>query len=529
MRAWLWRRKPTFKKLGVLFALLAVYVAVRSFYPEPAFVVGASTEDISRRSPGIEFSRGPPTTNDVAVCLSGGGYRAALFDVGVLWRLNELGALGQTSQLSTVSGGSITGAYLLLHWRDLDLSCNAGVSPYFQKVIADPLFVATKVRIDAPAVLHRLVSLQSAAHYIAVAYDRLLFKGATLGQLQGPPDAPQLLINATDLDNGDLWTFGQDGISSPAWPTVSSELYDDRKLPLAVAVAASSAFPPVFAPLNLDVHALVPSPPTAVKLGIYYRGPADPPDADARKAQMESEREFKKRSHRIGLVDGGVLNNLGTEYCIGGGATIIADAALPPTITTPGPTWFHTIYRVLNLMYAVKEDTYRRAARQRTFPGAVANGLHFPYIIVALSQAPDLWRYGQFRARLGDMVKTASFSNSERTDVAGRWPVAASSADVLEDNAIRAMKIGSVGTGLAPIDNEEQHHLVNLGYLICDFAVLEEFVSSSQFRTMGPAPIPVHVPASIPRLLSAPLKLPYPPHHCLTDRNAHECSRLVGE
>lgn len=34
-----------------------------------------------------------PTVSDIALCLSGGGYRAMLFHLGALWRLNELGYL----------------------------------------------------------------------------------------------------------------------------------------------------------------------------------------------------------------------------------------------------------------------------------------------------------------------------------------------------------------------------------------------------------------------------------------------------
>ena len=41
-----------------------------------------------------------------ALCLSGGGYRAALFHLGALRRLNELGILAQVDTLTSVSGGT---------------------------------------------------------------------------------------------------------------------------------------------------------------------------------------------------------------------------------------------------------------------------------------------------------------------------------------------------------------------------------------------------------------------------------------
>jgi hypothetical protein len=43
----------------------------------------------------------------IGLCLSGGGYRAALFHLGALRRLNEFGMLARLRTISSVSGGSI--------------------------------------------------------------------------------------------------------------------------------------------------------------------------------------------------------------------------------------------------------------------------------------------------------------------------------------------------------------------------------------------------------------------------------------
>src|SRR5829696_8577369 len=48
----------------------------------------------------------------VALCLSGGGFRAALFHLGALRRLEELGVLTRLDAISSVSGGSIVAAHL---------------------------------------------------------------------------------------------------------------------------------------------------------------------------------------------------------------------------------------------------------------------------------------------------------------------------------------------------------------------------------------------------------------------------------
>ena len=55
----------------------------------------------------------------IALCLSGGGYRAMLFHLGALWRLNELACLPKLTRISSVSGGSITAGVLGHRWSRL--------------------------------------------------------------------------------------------------------------------------------------------------------------------------------------------------------------------------------------------------------------------------------------------------------------------------------------------------------------------------------------------------------------------------
>ena len=55
----------------------------------------------------------------LALCLSGGGYRAMLFHLGALWRLNNAGYLSRLDRISSVSGGSITAGMLGFAWSRL--------------------------------------------------------------------------------------------------------------------------------------------------------------------------------------------------------------------------------------------------------------------------------------------------------------------------------------------------------------------------------------------------------------------------
>src|SRR5215470_2234929 len=69
-----------------------------------------------RDIPGDEIRKPQP---GMALCLSGGGYRAMIFHLGAIWRLNEAGLLRKLKRISSVSGGSITSGMLGLKWKKL--------------------------------------------------------------------------------------------------------------------------------------------------------------------------------------------------------------------------------------------------------------------------------------------------------------------------------------------------------------------------------------------------------------------------
>ena len=56
-------------------------------------------------SPHLPLPKG--RRQGVALCFSGGGYRAALFHLGATRRLNEVGLLSNVDTYTSVSGGSI--------------------------------------------------------------------------------------------------------------------------------------------------------------------------------------------------------------------------------------------------------------------------------------------------------------------------------------------------------------------------------------------------------------------------------------
>ena len=81
---------------------------------------------------------------------------------------------------------------------------------------------------------------------VAKAYDRHLFGGATLQDL---PNAPRFVINATNVQSGALWRFEKPYMRDYRVGEVKAPT-----IPLARAVAASSAFPPVLSPLRASAR-----------------------------------------------------------------------------------------------------------------------------------------------------------------------------------------------------------------------------------------------------------------------------------
>ena len=94
------------------------------------------------------FSRPRP---GVALCLSGGGYRAMIFHLGVLWRLNELGYLARLDRISSVSGGSITAGLLGLRWGRLDFA--GGVARGLVTQVVEPIRAFAHHAVDVGSVL----------------------------------------------------------------------------------------------------------------------------------------------------------------------------------------------------------------------------------------------------------------------------------------------------------------------------------------------------------------------------------------
>jgi NTE family protein len=122
-------------------------------------------------------------TDGIALCLSGGGFRAMLYHAGALIRLNEFGLLGRISRVSSVSGGSITAGQLAFAWKELAWTDDMVRirSESLDSLVVGPLRVceAKRRRLSRLSACDRIFAFQTSANSRASFYSRRVLKGDT--------------------------------------------------------------------------------------------------------------------------------------------------------------------------------------------------------------------------------------------------------------------------------------------------------------------------------------------------------------
>jgi predicted acylesterase/phospholipase RssA len=284
----------------------------------------------------------------LGLALSGGGFRASFFHIGVLARLAELDLLRSIEVISTVSGGSIIGAlYYLRVKKLLESARDNRITPgdyvaMVQSIEEDFLEgvqhnLRTKAYADFGKNWKMIKSREfSRSDRMAELYDEYFYDRVSdhpricLSELTIQPPGepanfnprvhnrdrrakvPALIINATTLNSGRNWQFSvvdagehesdthleraqvdeyDKSVLFKAFRYNAKELPEKyRRIPLGVAVAASASVPGIFPPLPLT--------------DLY-------PNATPK------------------LVDGGVFDNQGTSALLYEGCTdlLISDAS----------------------------------------------------------------------------------------------------------------------------------------------------------------------------------------------------------
>ena len=254
----------------------------------------------------------------LAFCMSGGGDRAALFHLGALRRMNELGILSKIDTFTSVSGGSIMAAQLATFMQGAKREPGKPIDG-FEEGVAKPMrrFGAADPRTGAA--LARLKPTKwftpgAQSEALAAAYAQ----GPAPGRLEDMPDTPRFVFLASDMRFRDQWVFDTGkrlvGSSSAGYGPLG-------KWTLAQAVAASSCVPGAFSVVKAKQD------PSSLTGGSY------------------KERDRDELVGEIDLSDGGMFDNLGVEPVWQDHETVLVSDAAPSFKPDPEVGWLWSALR----------------------------------------------------------------------------------------------------------------------------------------------------------------------------------------
>ena len=261
---------------------------------------------------GYYLSNSPSSRSDsmlLILSFSGGGTRAASLAYGVLQALEQttvtidgktMTLLDEVDVITSVSGGSYTAAYYGLFGKRI-----------FQDY--ESAFLKRNFQSD----LYRLVlnpwnwsTLASSSFdrsdLIAQYLNTTLFQDATIGDLQRP-DTPFIMINASETGFATQVAFEQ--------RQFDMFCLDVSKIPVGVAVMASSAVPLAFTPITFENQ----TDRCENKLPRWARTALETGDRNSRRFYLAGKyKSFKdaKNFPYIHLYDGGLTDNLGLRSII---------------------------------------------------------------------------------------------------------------------------------------------------------------------------------------------------------------------
>jgi NTE family protein len=225
----------------------------------------------------------PEMKQRIGLALSGGGYRASAFHLGTLKKLEEMKVLEKVDVMSTISGGSITGAAWCLHRGDYNSFHHEMVSKLKTKSVIRYIFGSfTFLRtiffillflgggfylsltryawLVFPVLIiffFLLFTFQfkifPVSKVIEKAYNKFFYGGKTLKDLK---DKPLLAIGSSNLHSGRPFTFSKLKMSDSSYvfrqeinPPIE---FRQHEFPVARAVMASSCVPFAFTPVTIN-------------------------------------------------------------------------------------------------------------------------------------------------------------------------------------------------------------------------------------------------------------------------------------
>lgn len=242
----------------------------------------------------------------LGLCLSGGGFRASFYHIGVLIRLAKLGLLRHVEVISTVSGGSIVGAAYYLKVKKL-LEDNPDDSIHdsdyvtlvneLEREFLDAVQQNLRVRTFADPIKNIKMARPNYSRSDAIGelYEKYIYrkyvepsgKSISMRELAIKPGdkdihpcddeqgnikrinkIPVIILNATSLNSGHNWYFSSRSMGEvPPRNEIFKDIdkkdryrrirYEDiktkkRNFPLGSAVAASAGVPGLFPPMAVS-------------------------------------------------------------------------------------------------------------------------------------------------------------------------------------------------------------------------------------------------------------------------------------
>ncbi|WP_293680329.1 patatin-like phospholipase family protein [Thiolapillus sp.] len=149
----------------------------------------------------------------LGLALSGGGFRATLFHIGSLQRINEAGLLGRIDEFTSVSGGSIIAAQLGLRWPELVFGAD-GIAKNFHELIVEPLRLFCGRTIDVGVILGGIISpFRHPSDLLIGNYRKHLYGDSTLQDLPARTGGPRFTLYATSLQTGASVVFSHEYLS----------------------------------------------------------------------------------------------------------------------------------------------------------------------------------------------------------------------------------------------------------------------------------------------------------------------------
>ncbi|HZQ56159.1 MAG TPA: patatin-like phospholipase family protein [Bryobacteraceae bacterium] len=410
-----WQLETTARQVAKLASLI---------HPKRAMVAGEqdSPGQVIKALTGDEHSTTSFLLGKVGLALSGGGFRASLFHIGMLARLAELDVLRHVEVLSCVSGGSIVGAFYYLELRKrLQEKEKLDQADYIQIIenVEHKFLKGVQRNIRLRMLMGFRTNLRvltsrnsSMTERLATLYDRELydlvedeFKGkrrslsdilitpkGTQGRFRPKYDnwgrsdkVPILILNSTTLNTCHNWQFTGSFMGEPPARGIQADIdandrfrrmyHEDAPLAyrepgstksrvrLSEAVAASACVPALFDPLVFD--------------GLY--GTTYDPN---------------RPTHYVTrLVDGGAYDNQGVTSLLEQDCTVllVSDASGQTGLSEdPGGGRIDVMQRSNNiLMSRVREAQYQYLAALRD--SGVIHGLMYIHLKKGLESTPVDW------------------------------------------------------------------------------------------------------------------------------------------